>query len=243
MLEAYLRQHGRPLEFYTDKASIFCTTPKKNHPQREEPLPPTQIGRALQELGIGWIAAHSPQAKGRVERSFDTAQDRVVKGMRVAGVTTLEQANAYLEAEYVPEWNAKFAVAPACADDAHRPLQKQHRLEALLCRVEPRVVGNDYTIRMNGQTYQIAREQIRPRLRGARVRIEQRRDGTVAVRFENQYLSVQLCPPVRKALPPAASKPKKIRNRSSRKSQWMKGFWERPAPSLPQALIIANATS
>ena len=75
VLEQYLRRFGRPLEFYTDKASIFHTTPKKNHAVQEEPLPPTQIGRALQELGIGWIAAHSPQAKGRVERSFQTAQD------------------------------------------------------------------------------------------------------------------------------------------------------------------------
>ena len=70
VLEAYLQRFGRPLEFYTDKASHFVTTPKKNHPVRDEPLPPTQIGRGLQELGIGWIAAHSPQAKGRVELSL-----------------------------------------------------------------------------------------------------------------------------------------------------------------------------
>src|SRR5207342_992065 len=76
VLEQYLRRYGRPLEFYTDKASIFLTTPKKNHAPRVEPPPPTQIGRALSELGVGWIAAHSPQAKGRVERSFQTAQDR-----------------------------------------------------------------------------------------------------------------------------------------------------------------------
>jgi transposase len=103
VLEAYLLRFGRPLEFYTDKASHFVTTPKKNHPVREEPLPPTQIGRGLHELGIGWIAAHSPQAKGRVERSFQTAQDRLVKGLRVAGARTLEEANSYLEAEYLPE--------------------------------------------------------------------------------------------------------------------------------------------
>jgi hypothetical protein len=101
VLEAYLLRFGRPLQFYTDKASIFITTPKKNHPVRDEALPPTQIGRALEELGIGWIAAHSPQAKGRVERSFETAQDRLVKGLRVAGAKTLEEANAYLEAEYL----------------------------------------------------------------------------------------------------------------------------------------------
>lgn len=138
VLEEYLRRFGRPLEFYTDQASHFQTTPKKNHPARDEPLPPTQIGRALGELGIGWIAAHSPQAKGRVERSFETAQDRLVKGLRVAGATTLEAANAYLEAEYLPTWQAKFTVVPAGTGDAHRPLGKTHDLAASLSEVESR---------------------------------------------------------------------------------------------------------
>src|SRR6185369_3828891 len=101
-LERYLKKHGRPLGYYTDKASLFQTAVKtKRDGSRKgkdrEALPPTQIGRALQELEIPWIAAHSPQAKGRVERGFLTAQDRLVKGMRVAGVTTLEEANQYLE--------------------------------------------------------------------------------------------------------------------------------------------------
>jgi len=102
LLERYLKKHGRPLAYYTDKAALFQTAVKTRRDgsragrDREE-LPPTQIGRALQELGITWIAAHSPQAKGRVERGFLTAQDRRVKGMRVAGVTNLEQANHYLE--------------------------------------------------------------------------------------------------------------------------------------------------
>jgi hypothetical protein len=100
LLWSYLERHGRPVAFYTDKASLFQTAPKhrRNDKQQEleerRPLPPTQIGRALRELGITWIAAHSPQAKGRVERSFGTAQDRLVKGLRVAGACTLEEANA-----------------------------------------------------------------------------------------------------------------------------------------------------
>jgi len=85
LLWSYLECHGRPVAFYTDKASIFQTAPKKNHLLPDEPLPPTQIGRALRELGIGWTPAHSPQAKGRIERSFLTAQDRLVKGLRVSG--------------------------------------------------------------------------------------------------------------------------------------------------------------
>jgi hypothetical protein len=243
VLEQYLQRYGRPLEYYTDKASIFQTTPKKNHPVREEPLPPTQIGRALEELNIARKDAPTPQAKGRVERSFETAQDRLVKGLRVAGAQTVEQANAYLEAEYLPEWNAKFTVVPVCPDDAHRPLGTEHNLEAILCRVEQRVVSNDFTIRIDGETYQILRSDIRRRLRGARVRVEQRRDGTLAVRFENKYLHVQLCQLGEKQQQPRTPRPKKTSKRSPGKSQWMKGFWDRPTPTLRQAIQIANATS
>jgi hypothetical protein len=245
VLEAYLRRFGRPLEFYTDKASIFVTTPKKNHLRGEEPLPPTQIGRALVELGIGWIAAHSPQAKGRVERSFETAQDRLVKGLRVASAKTLEEANAYLEAEYLPEWEAKFTVVPACADEAHRPLGKQHQLEAILAQVEDRVITGDYTLRHQGQVLQIAREHIRPRMRGATVRVETRHNGEIAVRWEGQYLTITLCHPApkAKAKPQPAEKTGLPAQKTGGKSKWMQGFWERPSPTLKQAIGISNAKS
>ena len=151
MLEQSVRRYRRPLEFYTDKAGLFLTTPKKNHPARDEPLPPTYIGRALNELGMGWIGAHSPQAKGRVERSFQTAQDRLVKGLDVAGAKTLEQANAYLESEYFPEWEKHFTVVPARGDDAHLLLRAQPVLEAILCRVDSRVIADDYTIGHEGK--------------------------------------------------------------------------------------------
>jgi hypothetical protein len=247
VLEQYLRRFGRPLEFYTDKASIFQTTPKKNHPVREQPLPPTQIGRALQELNVGWIGAHSPQAKGRVERSFDTAQDRLVKLMRLENIRTLEQANAFLENEYLPEWESLFTKAPVSGDDAHRPLTAQHDLDSILSRVESRVVTNDYTLRFDGQTWQIDRAQVKPRLRGAAVRVEQRRNGTVAVVFEGEYLKVSLCPPAEKA-PASATKPKQARqsgkaNNAGGKSRWMQGFWESGGPTLRQAIGISNATS
>ena len=126
LLEQYLRQHGRPRLFYTDKASLFQTALKR--PRDQGPgdgdaraMPPTQIGRALRELGIAWQPAHSAQAKGRVERNFLTAQDRLVKGLRVAGACTLEQANAYLETGYLPWWEENCTVTAAHPDDAHRP--------------------------------------------------------------------------------------------------------------------------
>src|ERR1039457_4330381 len=127
LLWSYLEKFGRPVSFYTDKASLFQTAEKR---KRDEPgvdkdpveMPPTQIGRALQELGICWIAAHSPQAKGRVERNFGTAQDRLVKGMRVAGVKTIEHANQYLEESYLVWWERGLTVEPAHPADAHRRL-------------------------------------------------------------------------------------------------------------------------
>ena len=153
------------------RAAVGATTPTKRRsfrPRRKrnamaadwgksrEELPPTQIGRALQELGIPWIAAHSPQAKGRVERGFLTAQDRLVKGLRVAEVTTLEGANHYLETEFLPWVNATIAVVPANPDDAHRPLEKQHDLAAILSHVEKRRVNADYTFPLDAKTYRIA---------------------------------------------------------------------------------------
>jgi hypothetical protein len=109
---------------------------------------------------ITWIGAHSPQAKGRIERSFGTAQDRLVKELRVAGVNTLEQANEYLEQEFIPWWNETLTVAPASADDAHRPLEKQHDLMAILSHVEARQVHNDYTIHFEAKVYQIERKAV-----------------------------------------------------------------------------------
>lgn len=205
LLWTYLERHGRPLAFYTDKASLFRTAPKIPRDQKElprderEPLPPTQIGRALAELGIVWIAAHSPQAKGRVERSFGTAQDRLVKGLRVAGAKTLEEANRYLDEEFLPWWNQHLRVAPGNPTDAHRQLSAEHDLAAILSTVETRQVAGDYTIRMDGKTWLIARDQIRPGLRHGNVRVESRLDGAVAVRFGGHYLAVTICTPAEKA--------------------------------------------
>ncbi len=196
LLGRYLEQQGRPLAYYTDKASLFETNrPQQRDEELEGKLPKTQIGRALGELGIEWIAAHSPQAKGRIERFFQTCQDRLVKGLRKAGVTSREQANEYLEKDFLPLWNRRFTVEPANPTDAHRPLGREHDLASILSQVETRRVAPDYTIRLQGQRYQIPRPDIRPGLRGARVRVEKRLDGTVAVRFRDRCCWLQSCPP------------------------------------------------
>ena len=221
LLWRYLERHGRPGSFYTDKASLFQTAPKvkRDHqalPRNErEPLPPTQIGRALHELGIVWQAAHSPQAKGRVERSFGTAQDRLVKGLRVAGARTLEDANRYLEEHFLPWWNQHLVVAPANPTDAHRPLGPEHHLAASLSRVETRQVDNDYTVPLDGKKYRLLSSPMPAGLRGATVRLEQRLDGSLAVRFRDRYLGVEECAVACKAAPVAAPpKPAQTRRRS-----------------------------
>lgn len=240
LLESYVKKHGRPLAYYTDKASLFQTAVKT---KRDEPgvqkdaveMPPTQIGRALRELAITWIPAHSPQAKGRVERGFATAQDRLVKGMRVAEVRTLEQANHYLETEFLPWVNATLAVVPASADDAHRPLEKQHDLAAILSQVESRRVNNDYTIQLDRKIYQITRQGIRTGLRGAVVRVEKRRDGSVTVRFHDHYLKVSLCEqrPKLPAPKPLSNARRVLKPRQA--SEWCKNFDLKKSPKVWQA--------
>lgn len=249
VLELWLRTHGRPLSFYTDKAGLFQTAVKtRRDEQREgkdrEPLPPTQIGRALRELGITWIGAHSPQAKGRIERFFGTAQDRLVKDMRVAKVQTREQANAYLEQHYLPWWNQEKVVVPASEQDAHRRLDQQHDLAAILSHVESRLVHQDYSIRFEGQVYGIERADITTGLRGAAVRVERRRDGTIALRFQDRYLQYRVCETATPAAPPSRRPAKSHQaHNADGKSDWMKGFLDKPGPSIRKAIAISNATS
>ena len=243
LLWSYLEKFGRPLAFYTDKASLFHTAEKH---KRDEPgvekdaveMPPTQIGRALRELGVTWIAAHSPQAKGRVERNFGTAQDRLVKGMRVAGVTTLEQANEYLTNDYLAWWERELTVEAGNPDDAHRRLEKSHNLAASLSHVESRQVRNDYTLRWNAKMYRIEPKAVVSGLRRANVRVEERLDGSLAVRFGERYLPVRECAIPEKAQARSSSKPAKTRRAGEppRKSDWNKNFDLKKGPKLWQAM-------
>jgi len=168
-----------------------------------------------------------------------------VKGMRVAGVGAIEAANAYLEEEFLPWWNHTLTVEPATAEDAHRPLGQEHRLAAILSHVEDRQVTNDYTIRWDGKFYQIDRREVRPGMRKATVRVEQRLDGTIAVRFQGQYVGVRRCaPPLPESVSPAAkSNPPRPTAKPKRKSDWMKRFSIRSGPSIRQAIEISNARS
>jgi transposase len=208
VLEGWLRRHGRPLAYYTDKDSLFVINrPAQLGEQLRGQGPLTQIGRALGELGIEWIPAHSPQAKGRIENAFGTLQDRLVKEMRLAGVSTIEQANDFFSLLFVPFWERRFAVAPRSPHDAHRRLGREHRLEEILSVRVGRAVANDYTVTWNGQRWGVPRDAVCAGLRGARVEVERRLDGSHWLRFRGRSLPLHSCP----AAPPAALTPSGLR--------------------------------
>jgi len=202
-LRGWLELYGRPLALYTDKNTIFQTPRSAELIDRHGPPPPTHFGAALEELRIEWIPAHSPQAKGRVERLFETLQDRLVKEMRIARVSSVEQADRYLREQFLPFWNERFTTFPRSPHDVHRPLGS-FRLDSVLCHRFERKVSTDYTLRLNGQRWLIPRAHVQPGLRHSRVLIEERLDGSSWVRYRGRHLPLQ-------ALPPAAASPSGLR--------------------------------
>lgn len=195
--QSYLERHGRSVAFYVDKDSIYKVNKAAKYESLALDEAVTQFTRAMNELGIEVITADSPQAKGRVERGFDTHQDRLVKELRLRGISTMAAANRYLWDEYIPEHNASFAVAPAVATDAHRPLLATHRLEQILSVRTERTLMNDYTIRHENKFFQILEQKIvriRPR---EKIEVEERLDGSTHMRFKGVYLNfkpIKKCP-------------------------------------------------
>ena len=213
-LGGWLERYGRPLALYTDKNSLFVTSrPVQWQEQLHDTPPRTQFGRALAELDIEWIAAHTPQAKGRIERLFKTLQDRLVKEMRVLEIRTLEQANRFLEITFWPDWFQRFAVEPAQSSDAHRRLQRQQRLEQILSVRVARKVASDHTVKWDGQRWGVPREQVCAGLRGAHAEIERRLDGTHWLRFRGRYLPLRPCPDAPRSASPSGLRPPGLADR------------------------------
>jgi len=183
----YLERHGRPVAFYADQAGHFIqdTRSADRGPveQREAQLTESIIRRGLRALNVELIRSLSPQGKGRVERDFGTAQDRLIKEMRVEGISTLEAANQFLEDFWIPFWNQRFTVKPADPKDRHRPLPKRARPEILFAETWTRTVASDFTLRFKNRRYQIRKDEargIRPR---DRITIELRVDGSMHFRW------------------------------------------------------------
>lgn len=188
--QIYLKACGRPLAFYVDKDSIYKINRQATvEEELKDGQPLTQFTRAMKELGIEVITANSPQAKGRVERGHSTHQDRLVKELRLAGISTMEKANPFLRDVYFPAHNARFAVAPAQITNLHRPLLKTQRLHEILSLRSPRVLANDFTLRFQSRLFQLLPDQpcrVRP---GAKIDVETRLDTSTHLRFNDRYLN------------------------------------------------------
>ena len=185
-LGRYVTRYGIPLAVYADKHTTYHSPAQ---PTVEEQLagvePTSQFGRALGELGVELVPAHSPQAKGRVERLFKTFQDRLIKELRLAGTATIEEANRFLEG-YLPIYNRRFAVQPARAADLHRPRPAGRVLDHVLCLKTTRVVRRDWTVAYHGHLY-----QIHDNLRATHVLVEERIDGTLRITHNSRTLNYQ----------------------------------------------------
>jgi hypothetical protein len=171
-------EHGLFCALYTDRGSHYFYTPKAC--EKVSKTQQTQVGRALSHLGIEHIAAYSPQARGRSERMFSTLQCRLPKDLRLAGIRTVDAANAWLKAYYIAEHNAAFAIKAEQPGTAFIADRHEAWREAL-CVIEERSVGNDNTIAWNGRRLQLPESRLRPHFVKALVRVHAYPDGTVSV--------------------------------------------------------------
>lgn len=176
----YARKCGIPQKAYLDKHTTYKSPAKPSLKDDTEPL--SEFQRAMKELGVEVIHAHSPQAKGRVERLFRTFQDRVVKEMRLRGIKTVEEANKFLT-EYLPKYNRKFAVNPKEKTDLHRKIPKGLNLDRILCIKTERALRNDFTIAHNKKLY-----QIQDNIKTEKVTVEERINGTMVITHNNTFL-------------------------------------------------------
>jgi hypothetical protein len=192
MLREVVATKGIPAAVYRDRHSIFQRTARDPWTLEEELAGqtfPTQFGRLLAELGITSIPASSPQAKGRVERPWRTHQDRLVAELRLAGVTTLEQANAFLPG-YLARYRARFAVPPTSPESAYVPVRPDAGLDRLFCFKYTRTVAPDNTIRFEGRVLQIPPGPDRLSYARAVVEVHERLDHSIAVYYRGRQLLV-----------------------------------------------------
>jgi len=181
--QAYLEHHGKPVAFYSDKASIFRVAA----PDAAKGAGITQFGRALSELNIDILCAHTPQAKGRVERAHLTLQDRLVKELRLRGISTPEAGNSYLP-EFRADYNRRFGHEPRSPHDAHRPLRDDEDLERIFTWQEDRKLSKNLTLHYKRVTYLVEPGPKTLQLIGQRCRIHEYEDGRIEVRHEGKQL-------------------------------------------------------
>jgi transposase len=191
----YAKRYGLPRSLYADKDSIYRTTREATIDETlAGEAAKTQFGRAMAELSVELISAHSPQAKGRVERRNGVFQDRLVKALRLEGSRDLESANRFLEEKFLPELNARFTVAAARRGDLHRRIPRDVDLSRVLSFQEERVVQNDWTVRWRNRWLQLTAANQRWVIVRKRVLVCEQLDGTIRLFYHGRELVWQELP-------------------------------------------------
>ena len=230
----YIKLYGLPQSAYLDRHSTYKSMAKQSiEEELNDMRPMSHFEKSLAELGVDVIHAYSPQAKGRVERLFGTFQDRVVKEMRLAGVTNITEGNAFLDG-YLPEYNRKYAKEAAQKADFHRPVVDKRALDTILSIKTDRALRNDFTIAHNKKLY-----QIKSNIRAKKVTVEERTDGTMRIIHNGQQLKYQeiVARPIQEKK--LAKKPKSLRSWKPSESH----PWKSPARAMVKARTELQAIS
>jgi len=187
----YVEIHGKPHSIYLDKFSTYKMNQRvaiENHETQ------TQFQRAMNQLGIEPITAHSPQAKGRVERLFNTFQDRLVKEMRLKNISTVTEANRFLEEEFLPNYKTKYSVEPELKTNLHQQLnqKEKNKLNSIFSKQDTRFVRNDFTVSFNTQWHQLLKDQPVTVRKQDKILVEEWLDGTIHFSIRDKYLSAEV---------------------------------------------------
>lgn len=184
-LRAWVEQYGIPRALYVDWKNVYHHAPTERQKRAGE-VPVSQFQGMCQKLGIALIGANSPQAKGRVERSHGTHQDRMIKKMRLERIASYDQANRFLESSYLAQHNARYAVPPTNAVDFHEPVPHHLNLDDVFCLEQERTVSNDWVVQYGARWLQIEAEPLVPA--GTKVLLRERRDGSLKLVWREHTL-------------------------------------------------------
>jgi hypothetical protein len=251
LLGCYVRKRGLPMVLYVDKDSIY----RVNDPQAQEQgrqrgrEPLSQFGRAMKQLGVEMIFANSPQAKGRVERANGTLQDRLVKALRIAGISTIPKANEFLQREFLPDYNRRFGNLACGAADVHRPVPPGLVLAEVLCVQETRGVGRDWCVSYEGRVLQLDKRHEKLALVGRRITVLELAEGGLRLMYRGRRLRWQTVPsrPLSQQEPPqpavsASRKPSPQPWRPAVDHPW-RGSFVQAAPRRESSLRSASPRS
>lgn len=236
-MEGYLITHGRPLALYMDKHGVFRVNKAKDG-MKNESVGLTQFGRAMSELEIEMIFANSPQAKGRVERMNETLQDRLVKELRLRNISTIKEANRFVQEEFMDQFNQQFAVAPQVPLNMHRVLRNNQNLSAILTIQETRVVSKNLSIQYEQMVYQIQTKRSAYTLRGKKIMVREDQMGTVTLWDRTEQLEYTTLKRQPKQTVADSKRLTSVMNEKMRVYQKPKNWWETPIENMTEEIYF-----